>query len=197
MLALTACKEDGGSDGIRGGETCEAVTACGGDIEGGWNVDDICVEDAVALAGMAVDDPACSNLFVSVTTGASGMFTFASGALTSTFTMTIDVHAVWTRACLVAVSGAPNLDVAATCMNLDAEYRNNPQFSAASCALVNGNCDCELSSERELFAGNNYTIQGNQIVYPSEGAVDYCVQGDALSIGTVMDGRVVTVSLSR
>jgi hypothetical protein len=197
-LALCACEEDDGDDGVRrAGENCEQLTGCGGDVEGTWNVEDICVENAVALAGMAVDDPACSTLFAGVNVGASGSFMFNAGALTSTFMMTVDIHAVWTPACLMALSGATNLDIAATCASLNNEYGSNGQFSAASCAVVGGNCDCELSSERELFAGNNYTVQGNKIVYPSEGAIDYCVEGNALTLGTVMDGRVMTISLSR
>lgn len=194
LVLLCACKSDGDGDGSG---ACGAVAACGGDVEGTWNVADLCISNAADLAGMSVDEPECSNLFVGAEVGATGSMTFASGTATSNVTMTLDLHAVWTKACIEAVAGASNIDVAATCANLDTEYSTNPQFSGGSCMVSGGNCDCVISSERPFALGSQYSVNGSQLSFTGDDPATFCVDGDQLQIAGRSDQTNLVISLTR
>lgn len=171
----------GGGAGVTGDRSCPAFAPCGGSLDGTWRVEDICISNAAELAGMAIDDPACSNLFVGGETSGSGSMTFQDGIATSNAVLTMDLHLVWTLPCLRAATGASSIDIAATCTNIDQNYANDPDFTAGSCMLVGQTCDCIVSAERNFSLGDSYTVTGSEITFagdPSE--TTYCVSGSML-----------------
>jgi hypothetical protein len=188
-----------GASGVGGGgNMCSAFTPCGGSIEGMWTVQDICIENAADLAGMAIDDPACSNLFVSAQTGGSGTMTFQAGTASSTALLTMELHVVWTLPCLRAASGVQTVDLAPTCANIDQNYADNPEFTSGSCMVVGQTCDCVVTAEQDFALGDSYTVQGSQITFAGDPSrTNFCVSGSMLQLGS-MDGEATgTVTLTR
>jgi hypothetical protein len=189
----------GGGAGVGGGSsTCQPFAPCGGNIDGAWTVQDICIADAADLAGMAIDDPACSNLFVGAETGGSGTMTFQSGSATSSAVLTMDLHVVWTLPCLRAASGASSIDLTTTCANIDQNYAANPEFTAGSCMIVGQTCDCIVTAERAFDLGDSYTISGSDLMFAGDSSTTaYCVSGSTLRLSS-MDGTASgTVTLTR
>jgi hypothetical protein len=192
----------GGGGDLTGDRTCPPSAPCGGDIEGTWNVQDICISNAAALAGMAIDDPACSNLFVGSETSGSGTMTFQAGTATTTAVLTMDLHVVWTLPCLRAASGASSIDLAATCTNIDQSYATDPDFTAGSCMLVGQTCDCIVSAERAFSLGDSYTIKGSEITFTGDPSkTTYCASDSMLrfsSMATTASGTASgTFTLTR
>ena len=191
----------GGGAGTGGGfanQSCDTLTACGGDIEGMWTVEDLCIADAARLAGMATDEPECQNLFVGAQTDGTGTATFSGGNASASIVLMMDIHAVWTPACIKAVSGLQSVDIVQTCTNLDREYAENPQFTGASCMTVAGNCDCIISAESSFGLGGAYTLGGTQVMFTGDpGPTNYCVEGDRLRMSAMMDGERMLLTFTR
>jgi hypothetical protein len=209
LSGVCACDGDDGDGGggTSGGgagtggfanQTCDTLSACGGDVEGVWTVEDLCVADAARIAGMSNDEPECEDLFVGAHTDGTGTATFSDGDASSSIVMTMDLHAVWTPACLSAVSGLQSVDIERTCTSLDREYAENPKFTGASCMIVAGNCDCIVSAESTLVLGSMYTLAGTQITFAGDsGPTDYCVRGDRLQMSAMMGGERMLLTLTR
>lgn len=183
-----ACKDDGGGSGAG---ACTAPAACGGDVQGLWSFESICLENAADIAGMQVDEPACSNLIVGIDVDVFGTMTFDGANATTDAEMTLDMHAVWTKACIEAVAGISNVDVAATCANLDMEYGTNPAFTGGSCSVAGQTCDCTVSITRDMSAVYGYTLDGSEIVEPDGERSSYCVEGETMSMS--QDGNQLTL----
>lgn len=206
---LCACEGDdgeggggasGGGAGIGGfaNQTCETLNACGGDVDGTWTVEALCVADAARLAGMSTDEPDCADLFVAAQTDGTGTASFSNGSVSSSISLTMDLHAVWTPACIQAVSGVQSVDIVATCARLDQEYAENPNFTGGSCMTVAGNCECIVSAERPFDLGTAYTLAGERLTFAGDASpTDYCVQADRLQLSASMGGERILLTLTR
>lgn len=188
----------GGSGGGDGIVMCQALSPCGGDLAGTWRVQDICIEDALSLAGMATDEPECRDLFRRVDTGGRGTMTFQAGTVTSSAVLTIEMNAVWTLPCLMAASGATNLSIASACATIGDNYAANPEFTASSCKVAGQTCDCTIAMERDFALPPNYTLDGSQITFAGDTSMTtYCVSGTTLSISNVDTESSGTLTLTR
>jgi hypothetical protein len=188
----------GGGNAGGSGAMCQSFSPCGGSIDGTWRVQDICVEDALSLAGMATDEPACRDLFRSVQTGGSGTITFQSGTVTSNALLTVEMNAVWTVPCLMAASGVQNLDLATTCTNIGQNYAMNPDFSASACKVAGQTCDCTVELEQDFALPAMYTLAGSAITFEGDSSVTtYCVSGNTLSISNMDTETSGTLTLTR
>ena len=196
-LAVTACKSTDGNANSLG--MCGPFAACGGDLEGTWTVQDVCLDNALQLVGMAVDEPACNDLFVDVQADATGSFTFNGGTQTRELTFLIDVTAVWTPRCLMALADGRPVDVTSTCSALNDEYAMMDNITSSACTMVSGNCECILSFEESLGGETEpYSVSGTQIVYPGDpDKPDYCVDGGMLQLAERSGNTAMLLTLTR
>jgi len=173
---------DGGDDNGEGDGVCEASDPCGGDIVGRWSIESSCVIDTdfTALIG---DQPACADVVRSHEIMLSGTLAFsAEGEMTATILNTKNVHVVWSRACLEALSGA-SVDLPLTCerMNVAGQPSQGAPLNANDCSLSGDACDCMVTIEAPNTATHGYTIEGDTLIYPGDQRATFCVEGDRLS----------------
>lgn len=190
----------GGDDEEAGGDlgACGSISGCGGDIVGTWNVDGACTDNAFALMGSAVDQPACKGLIVDTNADGAGTFTFTANTLSSNVTITIDVTARYTPACVTAIANGAAVDFAAVCMSLTQQYAVMSDVSGASCAMAGENCDCILSFDLPVSANTTYTNSGGMIMSEGgAGPLTYCVAGDRLELGGRIGDASLLLNLSR
>lgn len=195
-LAFAGCKSaNNGSTG-----QCGLANACGGDVEGTWNITSVCVENAAALAGMAVADrPECASLFKDTQVHADGTMAFASGTATTAYTLTVDLHAAFTRECLGALGSvsASAIDLQGSCERLDMEFSINSSFTGASCAIAGETCDCMISRRQTQSVTGTYTTEGSALIDDEGTRGDYCVDGSMLSIVVASEPTTVRFTLER
>jgi hypothetical protein len=195
--SLAAC---GGDDEEGGGDlgACGQISGCGGDIVGTWNVDGACTDNAFALMGSAVEKPECKGLIVDTQTDGAGTFTFTASTLSSNVTISIDVTARYTPACVTAIANGAAVDFPAVCMSLTDQYAVMSSVSGASCAIAGGNCDCIISFDLPLSANTSYTKSGATIMSQGgSGPLTYCVAGDTLELGGRIGEASLLLNLSR
>lgn len=198
-VALSACKGDDGEGGGSGDlGACGQFSGCGGDLVGTWAIESACTDNFIRLMGSAVDQPECGGLIVDTQTAASGTFTFTASTLSSSATLSIDVTARYTPACVMALANGAAVDLAATCSALGDQYAMMPSVSGASCAIEGENCDCILSFDQPVSTSEMYTVSGNTITYPNDpDPITYCVNGTQLQMGGRTMGAALLLTLTR
>jgi hypothetical protein len=181
---LGGCDAGDGGGNDDGAGRCEATEPCGGDIVGRWSVEDSCVieTDLSALIG---DQPACADIVQSQEIILSGTLAFsAEGEMTASLLNTKNVHIVWSRACLEALSEA-SVDLPLICERMRVAGPPPAQGASdfvADCRLASDACDCMVTTETPNMATHGYAIEGGDtLVYPGDQRATYCVQGDVLS----------------
>ena len=199
-VALALCSAGCDAGGGAGGGSCGSFDACGGDLVGTWTVKDVCYDPT----GLQSDEPACSNLLRSVETHASGSMTFsADGMISGDLTLSVDVHVVWTNACIGALSGNSAVNVASRCSALEDTYLARGTFERAACRVVGADCACALTSVPMMDTSSGlfmYSADGTAIVEPDGGVENsFCVDGDSLTVAFAStDGSISgVVSLTR
>jgi hypothetical protein len=201
-FGLAGCGS-GGSKGTGGapGGSCTAVTACGGDIEGTWEITSTCTIGDVnefmivlaAKAGTALP-AACESFFEDFTLEMSGSVSFANGSIVNNTTTNIKGTEHNTPACLSATSGT---SVSAISASACSSIKTRLTKSSGTCSVTAGNCDCSVSIVDNDTSSGTYAIQGNQLVLDPAGqakSLDFCVSGETLRLTQTLPG-VSDVSL--
>ena len=193
---LAACGDDDSSPG--GGGDCGSFSACGGDLVGDWEVQDVCFENPEALFTGAVDEPACDDAFRGLDVDASGSYSFGddgNGSSSVTLSMTIDTR--WTEACISAIANGAEVDINEACDALQTEYMGQAEFEAADCSVSGTACNCLLTAaERTVTGMGTYRVQGNALV-DADGNNPFCVEGDTLTLSISAEGLTGHVVLTR
>lgn len=200
----------GGSGTGDSGGVCKAVAACGGAIDGTWEVTSTCVHGdltAVMLASMAsggnAPPAACNSLFQNFTIEMSGTVTAANGTETDNLTMTMKGKAHYTPACVSALSGTAISALSASmCSAAESNLKSNTTFNSATCSLNAGNCDCDLTAVTKETDTSQYTTSGNQLIDPTgkNDPFDYCVSGTTLTLSqdsTDLPGTLLVTTFHR
>jgi hypothetical protein len=199
VIALVGCKGSGGVDD-QGGGSCSAVTPCGGDVVGAWNVDDICIPDPSVFVQQGIDEAECQDAFQDVDIDASGTMTFTAEGMASTdVSLSIGMHVVWTKACITALNpDLGELETSAACTMLMNQSAMNDMFESASCRVVGANCECEVQlAPRAMTSSGTYTLDGDQIIDDENVAADYCVSGSSMTISAMAEGVEMNFVLSK
>jgi hypothetical protein len=168
VIALGGC----GGDSKNSSGTCAAITPCGGNLVGTWQVKDTC------LAGMLTIDgcPTAKTTFDNVK--ASGTMTFnadltGSASITLTGGVTVGLPA----SCTAGVSCAA---VEATFKAKLAQDPTAP-FSSVACTGTDP-CSCAFVLKGAPMNDNDgYTTSGS-VLTQSGSQSDYCVAGDELKM---------------
>ncbi|MET0384392.1 MAG: hypothetical protein ABW321_00465 [Polyangiales bacterium] len=158
MLSMPACGSDSDS-----GPACEDK-ACGGDIEGSWEVTEACykvlkqpeLECKEARADMQVDD--------------------ASGAIVFD-TDTFSIDAALNLRLVLNYPASCKAEASDSCAGFEGVVLGSP----VDCVAAADGCVCEAEFVAQVTDNGIYDISGNQVELPG-GDSDYCVQGDTLTI---------------
>jgi hypothetical protein len=192
-LGLLCCGAAGCGDDAGDGATCAPVVACGGDVVGTWELESICIGDAVSEIFEAELPPECAGSFVGTDVQLSDatLEYTADGTLTSSGSATVNAQYRFSEACLLAVSPEfPDLSES-TCTGLadSTEFAlgaDDPSVMV-TCQLGSGACDCETTQETNTASSGSYTLSNDQIVVGPV-SLPYCVSGDELRYENPMVG---------
>lgn len=168
-----------GGDDDGGFGTCEEIqqefAACGGDLQGSWEIRDTCHQPlpALGLWDSWCPDAVVNNatldfetvVDIDETTIQFGVMTLLYGA---------DVR--FQEACLA--------DVGLDCAGVQAAFNQDPIITA-NCAEEGPDCRCDISATNDVQAyDTGYSIEGTElIIEDEEGETDrmpYCVSGDEM-----------------
>lgn len=184
----------GGAAGTTITDSCGTFSACGGTIDGTWQLDNTCVSgDLTAAVTASLNLPsACNGLITSVTQNVSGTVTFANGTSSNDVTVTVTETATYTSACLSAQSGQPTTLDATLCTSLETSLKNAITGQSSTCTFSGGTCNCSITVVNTDTSSSSYTISGHTIV-PSDGSepMDYCVTGTTMKTSFMSSGGVI------
>ena len=177
--------EDGGDDPPVSGDTCAPVKGCGGDIEGDWVLETMCIIDMSAIAGGEVDDPACRDAFGGLTVNPEGGFNFRSdGMVQADIRYTIDFEVNASAECAAKRGSTADQE---DCDELAAIFEQRAPYESAACDEREGGCDCLVTTVPAMIEGTQEYVADGNLLITGEGAsseaTEYCVEGDTLTIG--------------
>jgi len=202
---------DGAGDGGKGGScgegsagassgpplvpdaSCPEFAACGGELEGTWDVREACVTREQAVTAPIVEscpDSAAANLALE----ASGSYVFSSGLLEADFTLAGTVTVAFTADCARTLC----TDLSSLCADYEASQAGDPQYASATCSVVDDECRCTLvgmPSRREVVT--SYEVEGFRIVSAGGGETEFCVSGSELATRYADADDLVFVGLER
>jgi hypothetical protein len=199
-LIVFSAASCGNSDDNAKGATCAAPPACGGALDGTWQVDSICIQgNLVAVENANSGLPtACNTLYQSASYSSSGTVTYANGTQTANVTSTSSTEALYTQACATAILGVSTTLDASTCASLQQSNIDSGQYTSATCTYSSEGCRCALNSQSTDTSAVSYTISGNRIVFTNgDPPLDYCVSGKAMTFSTsynTAQGMITSVS---
>ncbi len=146
---------------------CDALTPCGGDEVGTWDVSGGCFELPIESA---LDR--CPGATVSAAGRARGRVTFDGSFAHRVAQSEVDVRVYVPGICALAVGG---------CSVIESAIRTMGAPDSACVMGVSGDCECEARQVTNIDDADAYTIEGNQIVSTSSGKRwDYCVSDGML-----------------
>ncbi len=155
------------------GTMCTPLAACGGAIEGTWDVAGGCLE--VPFPSMLM---ACPGATFTGSGRARGRVTFAMGTATRRAQSEVTLDIFVPSFCAMFVSGG--------CMGIESMIRSGGSPDSACPTDPMGNCNCQTRVTYELDDTDGYTIMGTQIVSATLGKRwDYCV--DAATTGMLYE----------
>lgn len=143
---------------------CPALTPCGGDVVGTWNLTAGCLDDPLATAkGL------CPTLVVnSETARASGSVSFTSNIVTRSYVTHYGMDITVPTACLQGAS----------CAQAQTAYQM--YIANTTCSAVMGGCECVGSVDTTASQGSAYSIMNDEIVTASGDHYAYCVNGTTM-----------------
>jgi hypothetical protein len=185
LLAAAGC--GGGS----GAGSCGAAPTCGGALDGTWTITSTCIEGdpdrglaATADNGNPVP-AACNSLFQGFTVDVQGSVTIANNVETDNVTLTMSGKAVYSSACVSALSGTSVTLTASLCTALQSSLTSGGDFNSATCAFAGTTCTCDVvKSEVAPTTPQPFTVSGSHITYanPASTPMDYCVTGTTMTV---------------
>jgi len=158
--------------------SCGALPDCGGDPDGTWDVTAGCLH---VLANPYTRE-GCEDALAGATVDASGSYTFLLDTLT--FDLDLVVHHTISISdfCASATYG-DRTTAASVCLNLELDYQNDPDVTAAACDVIDGRCECEVTFVPQHALGSSpIDIQGSEIWDANGLKTDFCVDGDDLTL---------------
>ncbi len=171
---------EAGSGGSTTAESCEAFTACGGTLDGTWQIYSACVDGELAEATFAQSGApeACRSLYSSVELAASGTLSYSGTTETSRLLLRSTTTALYTQECAQALNGDSTTVTAESCANVESSLSD--ATTTATCNF-DGDALCTCKIVRMLDAGSavdTYAAKDGTLSYlSSSNTMQYCVQG--------------------
>lgn len=168
-----------GDDSSSGSAACEVVSACGGSIEGDWNVVGFCADkDQVPEAVTQICKAATLD---SDSLQVSGHISFKSDhSFTQTSTVKGTGYLVLDASCLQ--QGGVTLK----CSQIEELINKSSGTEPVTCESRAGGCRCALAVDQSGQDEGTYSVTGTKLSMQSDkaGMFDggYCVKGNALTV---------------
>lgn len=152
-------------DVLTDGSTCPALTACGGDEVGTWDVTGGCIELPV---GMELDR--CPGATLSAVGRARGRVTFTGTVADRVAQSEITASVFVPTLCASFIGGCDAI-----------EGLIAMQIPDVACVTAPAGCNCEGRVVNTIDDADGYVIEGNEIVSATlMKRWEYCVDGDAM-----------------
>lgn len=171
VLGSFGCGDDDGGGGPGNGAiqlgNCPAFSACGGELDGAWTLDGLCIDD-----DMPFDTTECPGLTVVNTGGdVSGTLTFADGTLTSSVTSSITATLGIPSSCTMGLS----------CAMIQGALAMSEGLDTATCSSsAGGGCTCTVGVLNSAMSSTTYTVDGDVVTTGDGDRFEYCVSGGTL-----------------
>lgn len=169
-----------------GDPMCPALVACGGVVEGTWDVGGACIDIPIPTAIMD-----CPGATVSATGRARGRVTFAAGFATRTAQSEVEVSIYVPALCAAFVGGCTGIESAIQMAVPD----------SACVTTAAGDCNCLARQTGTIDDMDAYTTTATQIVGTTSGKHwDYCIETDTLRYHDVSTSGMLepgVISLTR
>lgn len=184
LAGLAGC---GGDSGSSGPNAC-AITGCGGDIKGTWDITAVCAQvssSSLPSTGVAACDAvARSAVETAQVTPMNAQITFTDTGYMETGTAELKFHYVYTKACLTAQGGSGASEGACNAI----QSASMGQGLNATCQLAGETCVCDASETISMSESGTYSVQGTSLSMGMlQGASDtspFCVKGDTAEISS-------------
>lgn len=161
-----------------------ALTPCGGDVVGTWNVVSSCLEVSGDM-DVSITSLGCTTVPVTGSIQTSGTFVAnADGSYIDNTLTTSSITFPLDPSCLAVSS------VAVGCDRLSSIFEALGWKKEATCTDTNGQCNCSLSAEQQGGLGavlpytdrtGQYTVDGTTLTV-APATYSYCVSGDTLTV---------------
>jgi hypothetical protein len=164
---------------------CPSFKACGGLPDGSWQLDSVCLDADVSGAFSAQwPQPSCRNAITSSTLSMTGTLTFASGSSTWNVTTSQTWRGIYSIACMSEIQGAPVAEADRTQCYVQQGWLAKPGiFSSVECAILDQNCDCNMSYSGTNTSTVPYTIQEATLSFSdATPPAAFCADGDTLML---------------
>ncbi len=148
-------------------ETCPAFAACGGDIEGTWHYESICIEEAEILGPI---EERCAGSEILASSGtAYGTLTVGPTTIRREIGTSVTAVVALGTGCTVLCGAVASI------------VESMAPGTEAECAIDagDGRCHCSVIFVNELDETNGYTIEGGDTVVTTDKTprtFEYCVE---------------------
>lgn len=186
---------------------CSAVTGCGGDLVGTWDVTSMCVrvlDGAEVPSAVAECEPVSRHaLDVAVIVPKDITATFTKDTYFRSGTATLDTSYVFTDACLAA--DGYDVASAATCDQVGLGIQGGSSFSGftfspavVTCRLDSASCVCQVSGDVTVNDSGSYRVSGPSISFDGQTTPGtYCSGNDRALISTDSTSATTRIGLKR
>lgn len=175
--------------------SCLEFSACGGELEGDWEVDEVCFPNLEVLFSGIADGGECDDWLVEARMGASGSRSYdADGNVEATLVLAMELQAYFDLECLRAALGPDAPVNSQTCSNW--ERGLTTATMGVSCVLRDDGCDCNITREDLSEGSGSYSSSGDEVTEGSQ-TIPYCVDGDTLTLSIEREGLVGNIVLSK
>lgn len=182
-------------DAAREDRTCPVFEPCGGDPEGTWTVQDVCLNNGRELFASTIG-PACASAYQSASVAGEGRYELADGQASSEFELSTSVVLAFDDSCIQSILGK-SATAASQCANLAAALSTDPNFASVACDVEGAKCVCELAAP-QVSSGDDgaYQVRDNELIIDGK-PVPFCVDGETMTIKPTLEGATVTITLAK
>jgi hypothetical protein len=182
-------------DAVREERMCPQFEACGGDPEGTWTVQDVCLNNGRELFASTIG-AACADAYRAASVEGEGSYELAEGQASSEFNLNTSVVLAFDDSCIQSILGK-SATAASQCANLARALSADPNFASVACEVEDADCVCELAAP-EVTSGEDgaYQVRDNELVIDGK-PVPFCIDGDTMTIKPTIEGATVTITLAK
>lgn len=182
-------------DAVRAERVCPQFDACGGDPEGTWTVQDVCLNNGRELFASTLG-PACASAYQAASVDGEGSYELAEGQASSEFKLNTSVVLAFDDACIQSILGK-SATATSQCANLAVALSNDPNFASVDCEVEGAKCVCDLVAP-ELSSGDDgaYQVVDDELIIDRK-PVPFCIDGETMTIKPTLEGATVTITLAK
>lgn len=186
MFAVRFVVNEKGEVVQESGMCSDKFEACGGDIEGTWNITVGCV----SAPNIGTSSPQCKGQSAEIAADITGDIVIKDGKVTGTITFASMITTVVPKSCL------PDM----TCPEADPEDPEDFPWTDKG-----DTCEQKATNTEEQDVDSTYTVDGDKFIVTDNGpdagpaeSNEYCVKGDVLTVHSVTeDGLTVEYTAKR